>query len=107
LYAVSDACLITSIRDGLNLVSYEYVTCQQGRDGVLILSKNTGAAALLPESLHVDPTDISGVAETIRRALEMDKEERQRRQQASTETVRNQTSTTWGTSFIKRLCEVK
>lgn len=28
LYHVSEACLITSLRDGMNLVAYEYVACQ-------------------------------------------------------------------------------
>jgi len=69
LYKVSDACLITSTRDGMNLVSflslsshysqksendqlislsvsqvaYEYIACQQETHGVLILSEFAGA----------------------------------------------------------------
>lgn len=31
LYAVADVLLVTPIRDGMNLVSYEYVVCQQDR----------------------------------------------------------------------------
>ncbi|GJN28193.1 hypothetical protein PR202_gb16290 [Eleusine coracana subsp. coracana] len=42
LYAVSDVALITSLRDGMNLVSYEYVACQESKKGVLILSENFG-----------------------------------------------------------------
>jgi trehalose 6-phosphate synthase len=91
LYAVSDICLVTSIRDGMNLVSYEYVACQQGHGGTLILSKHTGAADTLRGSLLVDPTNADEIAQTIERALDMDEEERKRRQQASLETVRIQT----------------
>jgi trehalose 6-phosphate synthase len=47
LYAVSDACLVSSTRDGMNLVSYEYVSCQRERHGVLILSEFAGAAQSL------------------------------------------------------------
>jgi trehalose 6-phosphate synthase len=53
LYAVSDACLVSSTRDGMNLVSYEYVSCQQEKPGVqkkhgvLILSEFAGAAQSL------------------------------------------------------------
>lgn len=101
MYAVSDVCIITSIRDGLNLVSYEYVACQQGRNGVLILSKNTGAAVTLPESLHIDPTDTAGLAETIKRALEMDCDERERRQTASMETVRTKTRYTYLSTLVE------
>ena len=47
LYAVADACLVSSTRDGMNLVSYEYIACQKQRNGVLILSEFAGAAQSL------------------------------------------------------------
>lgn len=28
LYRVSSACLVTSLRDGMNLVAYEFIACQ-------------------------------------------------------------------------------
>ncbi|KAK6157498.1 hypothetical protein DH2020_011746 [Rehmannia glutinosa] len=37
LYAVTDVALVTSLRDGMNLVSYEFVACQDSKKGVLIL----------------------------------------------------------------------
>lgn len=38
-----DVALVTSLRDGMNLVSYEFVACQASKKGVLILSEvNTG-----------------------------------------------------------------
>ncbi|CAI7863156.1 unnamed protein product, partial [Closterium sp. NIES-53] len=39
LYAITDVLLVTSLRDGMNLVSYEYVACQNYKKGVLILSE--------------------------------------------------------------------
>ena len=30
LYRLADVCVVTSLRDGMNLVSYEYVACQVG-----------------------------------------------------------------------------
>ena len=33
LYAVTDIALVTSLRDGMNLVSYEYVACQSDNAG--------------------------------------------------------------------------
>ncbi len=53
LYAISDACLVTSTRDGMNLVSYEYIACQQERAGVMILSEFAGAAQSLNGSLNL------------------------------------------------------
>lgn len=34
-----DVALVTSLRDGMNLVSYEFVACQDAKKGVLILSE--------------------------------------------------------------------
>ena len=45
LYAVTDVMLVTSQRDGMNLVSYEFVSCQtEDNAGVLVLSEFAGAA---------------------------------------------------------------
>ena len=35
----ADVALVTSLRDGMNLVSYEFVACQDAKKGVLILSE--------------------------------------------------------------------
>lgn len=46
LYAIADVCLVTSIRDGMNLVSYEFVAAQpHSNPGVLILSEFAGRNA--------------------------------------------------------------
>lgn len=42
LYRISDAIVITSIRDGMNLVAKEYIACQQGKHGLLVLSEFAG-----------------------------------------------------------------
>lgn len=39
LYFSPDVALVTSLRDGMNLVSYEFVACQDSKKGVLILSE--------------------------------------------------------------------
>ena len=43
-YALADMALVTSLRDGMNLVSMEYVACQKEHCGVLVLSELAGAA---------------------------------------------------------------
>lgn len=47
LYRLADICLVTSTRDGMNLVAYEYVATQTDKHGVLILSEFAGAAQSL------------------------------------------------------------
>lgn len=81
-YAASDFCLITSLRDGLNLVSKEYVACRNNNDGVLILSEMTGAANELKYALKVHPYDIRQMVSSIVYALEMDKSEAKLRMEA-------------------------
>jgi trehalose 6-phosphate synthase len=55
LYAASDACIISSTRDGFNVVSLEYIACQQDRRGVLLLSEFAGAAEVLDDCIKFNP----------------------------------------------------
>ena len=66
-YRAADVCLVTSLHDGMNLVAKEYVAARDDEDGVLVLSKFTGAAVELRDALMVNPYDIAGVAEAIHR----------------------------------------
>ena len=75
-YRAADLCLVTSLHDGMNLVAKEFVAARDDEDGVLILSKFTGAAVELRDALLVNPYDIAGVAEAMHRGLEMDRAER-------------------------------
>ena len=91
LYASSDVCLITSIRDGMNLVSYEYIACQKDRHGVLLLSEFAGASERLVGSLLFNPWDKAGTAEAIYRAVTMDMDERAANHQKSEDFVMKNT----------------
>ena len=64
-YRAADICLVTSLHDGMNLVAKEYVAARDDEDGVLVLSKFTGAAVELRDALMVNPYDICAVAEAI------------------------------------------
>ena len=81
LYAISDTCIVSSTRDGMNLVSYEYVACQQKRHGVMILSEFTGAAQCLNGSLIFNPWNTDELADMIHKAINMGEEERAKRHQ--------------------------
>ena len=76
LYAVSDVCLVSSTRDGMNLVAYEYMACQQKRHGVMILSEFTGASHSLNGSLIVNPWNADELAGAIHDAVTMGEEQR-------------------------------
>jgi hypothetical protein len=61
---VTDVAIVTSLRDGMNLVSYEYVACQSDNAGVLVLSEFAGAAQSLGAgAILVNPWNISDMAQ--------------------------------------------
>jgi trehalose 6-phosphate synthase len=80
-YRLADVCLVTPLRDGMNLVAKEYVAAKAAGDrgGVLVLSEFAGAAEQLPEALRCNPYDVEGLAGTIDLALELEEEDARRR----------------------------
>jgi trehalose-6-phosphate synthase len=83
-YRAADVCLVTPLRDGMNLVAKEFVVCQAAGDGsgVLVLSEFAGAAEELPEALPCNPFDVEGLTGTIALALELEPDDRRSRIQA-------------------------
>jgi trehalose 6-phosphate synthase len=74
-----DVLFVNALYDGLNLVAKEAPMVNR-RDGVLILSENTGAHEELGKyALSIDPLDVSGQADAIHEALTMAPDERRRR----------------------------
>ena len=80
-YRLADVCLVTSLRDGMNLVAKEFVVAQNaaGGAGALVLSEFTGAAEELREAIPCNPFDVEGLAGSIELALELDEDDRRRR----------------------------
>src|SRR5436190_23821837 len=76
LYAVSDVCVVSSTRDGMNLVSYEYIATQQRRHGVLVLSEFAGAAQSLNGSIIINPWNTEELAAAFQEAVTMGDEQR-------------------------------
>src|SRR3954466_13887813 len=79
LYAASDACIVSSTRDGFNIVSLEYIACQQDRHGVLLLYEFAGAAQVLEDCIKFNPWDVAEFSDAIFQALTMSEEEKRMR----------------------------
>uniref|UniRef100_A0ACD5ZMC6 Uncharacterized protein n=1 Tax=Avena sativa TaxID=4498 RepID=A0ACD5ZMC6_AVESA len=104
LYAVTDVALITSLRDGMNLVSYEYVACQESKKGVLILNEFAGAAqSLRSGAIIVNPWDITEVAGKIKIALNMSAVDREKWHKHNYEIVTTHTAQDWAQNFLREL----
>jgi trehalose 6-phosphate synthase len=100
LYAEAQACLVTPLRDGMNLVAKEYVAAQDPEDpGVLILSEFAGAARELDAALLVNPYDEQGMAQAMDRALSMRGDERRERHQAMMAVMRRNSLEQWRDRF--------
>ncbi|XP_035831190.1 alpha,alpha-trehalose-phosphate synthase [UDP-forming] 1 isoform X1 [Helianthus annuus] len=102
LYAVADVALITSVMDGMNLVSYKFVACQASKKGVLVLSEfvratqSLGAGAIL-----VNQWNITDVASSILYALDMVYEEREKRHNYNFMHVITHTCQKWAETFLR------
>jgi len=78
-YKNYDVMIVNAMFDGMNLVAKEGPLVNE-RDGVSILSENTGAHEELGEfALSVNPFDVAETADSIHAALTMNPQERERR----------------------------
>ena len=94
-YKHYDVLLVNAMFDGMNLVAKEGPLVN-ARDGVSILSENTGAHEELGEfALSVNPFDIQETADSIHAALTMAPQERARRMRGLQEIVTTRDPGNW------------
>lgn len=100
LLRVADLALITSVRDGMNTTSLEFVICQKYNNSPLILSEFTGTATVLKDAIMVNPWDSVGVAKTINDALMLSTKEKVSLESKLYEKVLSNTVQNWTSTFI-------
>ncbi|MCK9595019.1 MAG: trehalose-6-phosphate synthase [Candidatus Omnitrophica bacterium] len=106
-YHLSDLCIVSSLHDGMNLVAKEYVASKSGLNGVLILSKFTGAARELTDAVLINPYSIEEFADAIKSAVEMPDQEKQRRMENMRKLVSENNVYKWAGSIISELTAIK
>ncbi len=79
LYRIAAGCVVSSLHDGMNLVAKEFIAARDDEQGVLILSKFTGAARDLTDALLINPYAVDEFADALYAALTMSAEEQQLR----------------------------
>lgn len=107
LYQYADVCLVTPMRDGMNLVCKEYIASRKNNDGVLILSEMAGASKELIDAIIVNPNNVDQMSQAIYAALHMPKDEQERRMQQMRELVSKYNVKKWVKVFMERLQQVK
>ncbi len=104
IYQAAHACLVTPLRDGMNLVAKEFVAAQNPDDpGVLILSQFAGAAEHLRDALIINPHSIDQCVDAMRKAIAMPLEERIHRWNSLNICVEETSINTWMNSFLSDL----
>ncbi|WP_257213721.1 glucosylglycerol-phosphate synthase [Sphingobacterium sp. 1.A.4] len=104
-YALADVAWITPLRDGLNLVSKEFVATQGvlKQAGVLVLSEFAGASVELPYCVPTNPYDQLSMIESLHQALTMEEEEARIRIRRSLQQIRHYDIHYWGKDFVREL----
>ena len=106
LLSIADLALITSLRDGMNTASMEFILSQdKTHKSPLVLSEFMGTAASFQSALQINPHDLLGVAEAINKGLNMSHEEKEQRHAQLFESIVGHTSHTWAATVLRQLLE--
>lgn len=100
-YRTSEVCLITPVKDGMNLVCKEYIASDIDCSGVLILSEFAGAVAQFQkEAILINPYDIEGLADAIHQALIMPSDLRRLKMKKMQRSVQRHDVFLWVRQFL-------
>ncbi|RYR37158.1 hypothetical protein Ahy_A09g042091 [Arachis hypogaea] len=117
-YVIAECCLVTAVRDGMNLIPYEYIICRQGSDKIdkilgtssftqkksmLVVSEFIGCSPSLSGAIRVNPWNIDAVAEAMDSALIVPESEKQMRHEKHYRYVSTHDVAYWARSFLQDL----
>ncbi|XP_068309280.1 probable alpha,alpha-trehalose-phosphate synthase [UDP-forming] 9 [Pyrus communis] len=122
-YSLAECCIVNAVRDGMNLVPYEYIICRQGnqnidnaigvasnspRTSTLVVSEFIGCSPSLSGAIRVNPWNIEAAADALNEALTMPDLEKQLRHEKHFRYVSSHDVAYWSHSFLQdleRACE--
>ena len=99
-------CIVSSLHDGMNLVAKEFVSSRTDEDGVLLLSRFTGAARELTEALLINPYATDNFAESIKKAIEMPGEQKKAKMRKLRQVVAENNIYRWAGNIISELANL-
>ncbi|XP_042474165.1 alpha,alpha-trehalose-phosphate synthase [UDP-forming] 6-like [Zingiber officinale] len=119
-YVAAECCLVTAVRDGMNLIPYEYIVARQGNDNLdkvlgssrasvvpkksmLVVSEFIGCSPSLSGAIRVNPWNIDAVADAMDSALEMGEAEKHLRHEKHYRYVSSHDVGYWAKSFLQDL----
>lgn len=102
-YKCADLAIVTPLRDGMNLVSKEYIAGNVNRNGILLLGEAAGAANELHDAILLNPNDTDDFARKIYEGLTIPAEEKQKRMSRMQQVIADSDIFKWANSFLYRL----
>jgi trehalose 6-phosphate synthase len=100
LFRAADACIVSSLHDGMNLVAKEFVAARDDNLGVLVLSSFTGAAREMQEALIINPYDAESLASAIDHALTMPRNEQMERMKLMRAQIKENNVYRWAANIL-------
>ncbi|KAG6502046.1 hypothetical protein ZIOFF_041933 [Zingiber officinale] len=122
-YVAAECCIVNAVRDGMNLVSYEYVVCRQGTEimdmsrhisigsshaSTLIVSEFVGCSPSLSGAFRVNPWSTEDVCDALYQSLKLEDSEKQLRHEKHYRYVSSHHVSYWASSFsqdLERACK--
>ena len=106
-FILADLCIVSSLHDGMNLVAKEYVASKSDLSGSLILSRFTGAARELTDSVLINPYSIEEFSDAIKFAIEMPREDKRKHMENMRKIVMENNIYRWAGDIITELTGLK
>ena len=104
LCQLSDCLLITSKRDGMNLVALEYVAAQTAEHpGQVLLSEFAGAVSIMSNAIAINPWNVEKTVAQLHHALQEDTEIIAARNAQMLDYLQDYTGSEWACSFMTDL----
>jgi trehalose 6-phosphate synthase/phosphatase len=124
-YHIAECCIVTAVRDGMNLIPYEYIVCRQStpeldhmqglsndakcpKRSMLIVSEFIGCSPSLSGAVRVNPWNIEAVAEAMNSAIIMPEAEKQMRHEKHYKYISTHDVAYWAQSCVgdlERACK--
>ncbi|CAM6101672.1 unnamed protein product [Calypogeia fissa] len=122
-YTIAECCVVTAVRDGMNLIPYEYIVCRQGsspgletgsgtteipKKSMLVISEFIGCSPSLSGAIRVNPWNIEAVAEAMNAAITLPESEKHIRHEKHFKYVSTHDVACWARSFVgdlERTCK--
>ena len=104
---LGDLCIVSALHDGMNLVAKEYVASREDLNGVLILSRFTGASRELLDAVLINPYAIEDFADAIKFSLEMHPEAKKKRMESMRKVIAENNVYRWAGNIITAMTSLK